>query len=95
HETVLSLCVALAVALLARAVGVVLVVALLALPALAARSFARFLPGRMVAAGGVAFASCAAGLWASWRLDCPPSAPVVFAAAAFAAPSLFRIGRRA
>ena len=84
HGTVLSLATALAVVLLVRAVGIVLVVALLALPALAARPFARRLVPLMVLSGVFAFVSLAAGLFASWKLDCPPSVPSVFCAAALA-----------
>ena len=84
YETVLSLLTALAVVLLVRAVGIVLVVALLALPALAARPFARRLGPMMILSGAFAFASLAAGLFASWRLDCTPSVPTVFCAAALA-----------
>ena len=84
YETVLSLLTALAVVLLVRAVGVVLVVALLALPALAARPFARRLAPLMALTGLFALLSLAAGLFASWRLDCTPSVPTVFCAAALA-----------
>ena len=65
-------------------IAVVLVVALLALPALAARPFARRLVPLMVLSGVFAFVSLAAGLFASWKLDCPPSVPSVFAASLFA-----------
>lgn len=85
YESVLSVATALAVVVLVRAVGIVLVVALLVLPALGARAFSRSLPGRMAAATLLAFVSLTAGLAVSWRLDAPPSAPTVFAAAALAA----------
>ena len=84
YETVRSLLVALAVVLLVRAVGIVLVVALLALPALAARPFAKRLVPLMVVSGALAFVCLAAGLAASWRLDCTPSVPTVFCAALLA-----------
>lgn len=84
YETVLSLLSALAVVLLVRAVGIVLVVALLALPALAARPFVRRLVPLMALSGAFAFVSLAAGLAASWHLDCTPSVPTVFCAASLA-----------
>ncbi len=84
YETVFSVSAALAVVVLVRVTGVVLVVALLVLPSLAAKSFSRTLPGMMVASGIIAFASMCIGLAASWKMDFPPSAPIAFAAAAFA-----------
>ncbi|MBQ9726139.1 MAG: metal ABC transporter permease [Kiritimatiellae bacterium] len=84
YGAVLSLLTALAVVLLVRAVGIVLVVALLALPALAARPLVRRLVPLMALSGVFAFVSLAAGLFASWRLDCTPSVPAVFAAALLA-----------
>lgn len=84
YETVLALMNALAVVMLVRAVGVVLVVALVSLPAMAARVCARRLVPRAAAASVFAFASLAAGLVASWYLDCQPSVPAVFCAALFA-----------
>lgn len=84
HSCVLSLATALAVVLLVRAVGIVLVVALLALPALAARRLARRLLPTMAVAALLAFLALAAGLLLAWRLDCQPSAPTVLVAAAFA-----------
>ena len=89
HACVLSLLTALAVVALVRAVGIVLVVALLALPALAARPFVRRLAPMMALSGALAFLCLAAGLLLAWRLDCQPSAPAVLVAAllAFAARS--------
>ena len=84
YESVIFVSVALAVVVLVRATGIVLAVALLSLPALGARVFSRSLPGRMVAAGVLAFASLGVGLAVSWKCDIPPSAPTVFAAAALA-----------
>lgn len=80
----LSVAVAVAVVLLVRVVGIVLAVAMLSLPAMAARPFARRLVPAMFATGAAALASLSAGLAASWWLDAPPSAPTVLAAAALA-----------
>jgi len=85
HACALSLATALAVVVLVRAVGIVLCVALLALPALAARPLARRLGPMMLLAGLFAFVSLAAGLLLAWRLDCQPSAPAVLVAALLAA----------
>ena len=75
---------ALGAVMLARLVGIVLVIALLALPALAARRLVRRLAPMMAVAGLLAFASMGSGLLLSWAFDCQPSAPTVFAAAALA-----------
>ena len=87
HACVLSLATALAVVVLVRAVGIVLAVALLALPALAARPLARRIGPMMLLAGLFAFLSLAAGLLLAWRLDCQPSAPAVLVAALLAVAS--------
>ncbi len=84
HACVLSLATALAVVVLVRAVGIVLAVALLALPALAARPLARRIGPMMLLSGLFAFLSLAAGLLVSWKLDCQPSAPAVLVAALLA-----------
>ena len=88
-----SVATAVAVVLLVRVVGIVLAVAMLSLPALAARPLARRLVPAMFATGAAAFVSLAAGLAASWWLDVPPSAPTVLAAAALALASS-RVSRR-
>lgn len=91
----LSVATALSVVLLVRVAGIVLTVAMLTLPAIAARPFARRLVPMMALAGAFSFAALAAGLALSWRFDCQPSAPTVLlaAAAAAAAPRLARAKR--
>ena len=84
YACVASLMTALGAVMLARLVGIVLVIALLALPALAARRLVRRLAPMMAVAGLLAFASMGSGLLLSWAFDCQPSAPTVFAAAALA-----------
>lgn len=85
YGTVLALMTALGVVLLVRVVGILLVVALLALPALAARRFSQRLFPRMLWTALLAFVSLVAGL-AIARLTgfSQPSVPVVFLAAALA-----------
>lgn len=83
-ETVISILTAIAVVLLVKIVGIVLVIALLTLPAMAARNLFRRLVPMMAAAMIIAFASMAIGIGASWYGDLQPAAPIVLSAALFA-----------
>lgn len=83
-ETVISLATALAIVLLVRVVGIVLVIALLTLPSIAARQFTRHIIPMMGLSTIIAFLSMAAGLAISWRLDCQPSPPIVISSALIA-----------
>ena len=74
---------AMAVVLLVHVTGIVLAVAMMALPAAAARPLARSLGGMMATGAAIAFFAMLCGLLASWWLDMPPSAPtILFALAA-------------
>ncbi|MBU3030196.1 metal ABC transporter permease [Paracoccus marinaquae] len=91
ERLVLSLALAVTVALAIRVVGSLLISAMLIVPAAAARGLAST-PERMAAAAAlIAAASVAAGLWASLQLDSPAGPSIVAAAAVFfAAGQIFR-----
>lgn len=83
ERLILSLSLAVVVALAIRVVGSLLISALLIVPAAAARGWART-PERMaLGAAAVAAASVLAGLWSSLRLDTPAGPSIVAAAAVF------------
>lgn len=77
----LMLLVALVVAGAMKIVGVLLVTALLVIPAAAARRFANTPEQMAVAAALAGAASVGAGLWASWTFDTPSGPSIVVAAA--------------
>ena len=85
ERLILTLALALLVAVALKVVGVLLVTAMLVVPAAAARAFSRT-PGEM-AAGAVAIGalSAVAGLAASWRFDTPAGPSIVVAAVALMA----------
>jgi len=84
-EISFALVTALVVTTAIRAVGILLVTALLVIPAAAARSVARSLPAAFWIAAGVAVLSGLAGIAASYHLDTATGATIVlFAAACFA-----------
>lgn len=83
ERLVLSVALAVVVALAIRVVGSLLISALLIVPAAAARGLAPT-PERMAAsATAIAAASVAGGLWASLRLDTPAGPSIVATAAVF------------
>lgn len=83
ERLVLSLALAVVVALAIRVVGSLLISAMLIVPAAAARGWART-PERMAAVAAlIAGGSVLAGLWASLHLDTPAGPSIVTAAAAF------------
>lgn len=83
ERLVLSLALAVVVALAIRVVGSLLISAMLIVPATAARTWART-PERMAAGAAlIAAASVILGLWASLRLDTPAGPSIVTAAAIF------------
>lgn len=85
---------ALAVAMAIKFVGILLAVAFLIVPAVAARPFATT-PERMVAvAMAIAVAAVAAGLYGSWTWDLPGGPSIVLAMALAAAASLICVGAR-
>lgn len=87
--------VALVVTTAIRTVGILLVTALLVVPAAAARNVARSAAGAFWIAVGVAVASGVAGVAASFYLETAAGASVVLAAsAAFAASAVLKVARQ-
>lgn len=85
---------ALAVAIAIKFVGILLAIAFLIVPAVAARPFATT-PERMVAiAMAIAVAAVAAGLYGSWTWDLPGGPSIVLAMALAATGSLIWVGVR-
>lgn len=84
YERVISILTACTVVLLVRTVGIILVIALLTLPALAARQLAKRLPAIIRLSFVFALLSLFAGLALSWYVDIQPAAPTVLVAGAIA-----------
>jgi len=82
-RTVLTVTLALAIAVAIKAVGVLLIAALLVIPAAAARALARTPEGMAALAVAVGCASTLAGLQASLSFDTPAGPSIVCAAAIF------------
>ena len=94
EQLVLTLALAVTVAVAIKVVGVLLIAAMLIVPAAAARPLARTPEAMVLIAAGIGAASAAGGLWGAYALDTPAGPTVVCcAAAAFAATAL--LGRRA
>jgi zinc transport system permease protein len=95
EQLVLTLALAVVVAVAIKVVGVLLIAALLIVPAAAARPFAAT-PERMaVIAAAIGAASALAGLWLAFLADTPAGPTIVCVAAAlFAASSVVRLLRR-
>lgn len=88
---VLLCLVALSVVVLIRVVGIILVIALLTLPAAIARQFSRDLRHLMLLASGAGIALTLLGLWVSFLLDLASGATIVLVlGAAFFLSSLVR-----
>lgn len=86
---------AVAVVLLQTFVGIVMVIAMLTLPAGTSGFFARNLAGMMGIATGLSFAFSLVGLAVSWQADLPSGAVVVLVAGAtFLAVSALRVRRK-
>jgi zinc transport system permease protein len=81
YYTLLLCLIALAVVLLMAVVGVVLVVALLTLPAALAGQHTRTLGGMMAGASLIALGCIIGGLWLSYSHDLPSGASIVLCAA--------------
>jgi len=81
----LMLClIALTVVIMMRVVGIVMVIALLTIPAAIARMFSRSLPGMMVLAVVLSSLFSLCGLWFSYQLDIASGATIIiFAGLAF------------
>lgn len=83
---------ALTIAFTIKIVGILLVIAFMIVPAVAARAFSSS-PLQMVAiAASVAVASVCLGLWASWTFDAPGGPAIVLVMAFAAAASLLAAG---
>lgn len=77
----LMLClIALTVVIMVRVVGIVMVIALLTIPAAVARSYSRRLPGMMGLAILFSIAFNIAGLWLSWVFDLASGATIILTA---------------
>ena len=94
EQMVLTLALAVVVALALKVVGALLIAALLIVPAAAARGFARTPEGMAVLAVLFGMAATLGGVWASYMADTPTGPSIVVAAAAIFAVSL-GVGRRA
>lgn len=82
EQAVLTLALALLVALAIKVVGALLIASMLIIPAAAARMLARTPEGMALAASAIAGAAVLAGLTASWHADTPAGPSIVAAAAA-------------
>ncbi|HHU30601.1 MAG: metal ABC transporter permease [Bacillota bacterium] len=81
----LNVVAALTIVILVRAVGIILVMALLTAPAAVARLIGSNLKTVMLAAGAITLLSCLGGLWLSYNLHIPSGAAIaLFAAAIYA-----------
>jgi zinc transport system permease protein len=77
----LMLClIALTVVIMVRVVGIVMVIALLTIPAAVARSFSRTLQGMMALAIAFSVMFSIAGLWLSWVYDVASGATIILVA---------------
>ena len=81
ERLILTLALALVVAVAIKVVGILLIAAMLIIPAAAARPFAAT-PERMaLTAAAIGAVSALGGLWAAWRLDTPAGPSIVCVAA--------------
>jgi zinc transport system permease protein len=91
EQLVLTLALAVTVAVAIKVVGVLLIAAMLIIPAAAARPLARSPEAMALIAGGIGMASAVGGLRAAYALDTPAGPTIVCCAAlAFVATSAFR-----
>ncbi len=81
-ELLLLSMVALSVVMLIRVVGIILVIALLTLPAAISREFSRGLSGMMACAVAAGILFTFGGIWLSYILDAPSGATIILLAAA-------------
>lgn len=80
---VLTLALAVVVAVALKVVGALLIAAMLIIPAATARGFVRTPEAMAVGASAIGMVAALAGLWASFRFDTPAGPTIVTAAAAF------------
>jgi zinc transport system permease protein len=96
EQLILTLALAVTVAVAIKVVGVLLIAALLIIPAAAARGFARTPEAMALIAAGFGAASAVLGMAAAWQFDTPAGPSIVCVAAAiFALSALVDLGRRA
>ncbi|HVL19420.1 MAG TPA: iron chelate uptake ABC transporter family permease subunit [Amaricoccus sp.] len=93
ERLILTLALALLVAVALQVVGVLLVTAMLIVPAAAARSFARTPEAMAAGAVAVGIAAAVAGLAGAWQLD-TPAGPSIVVAAVLALVLLNAVARR-
>ncbi|MCK0150201.1 metal ABC transporter permease [Marivita sp. S6314] len=95
EKLILTLTLAVVVAVSIKVVGVLLIGAMLIVPPAAARVFAKTPEQMAVFAGGVGMASALGGLAASWHFDTPTGPTIVaVAAAAFVLSTIVGLGRQ-
>ncbi|MEM8823621.1 MAG: metal ABC transporter permease [Pseudomonadota bacterium] len=95
EQLILTLTLAITVAVAIKVVGVLLIAAMLIIPAAAARPLVRTPEAMALVAGGIGAASAVIGLRGAYVLDTPAGPTIVCAAAiAFLVTSLFRTSRR-
>ena len=82
ERMVLTVTLAVAVAAALKVVGVLLIAAMLVVPAAAARPMARTPEGMLAWAAGIGAGAALLGLWGAWALDAPAGPSMVAAAAA-------------
>jgi zinc transport system permease protein len=96
EQLILTLALAVVVAVAIKVVGVLLIAAMLIIPAAAARGFARTPEAMALIAAGLGMASAGLGMALAWHLDTPAGPSIVCVAAAiFAVSTLLGLGRRA
>ncbi len=92
---VLTLALAVLIAVAIKVVGVLLITAMLIIPAASARIVARTPEGMALAAIGVGLVAVASGLWSSWEFDTPGGPSIALAATAvFALANVARLAFR-
>ena len=96
ERLILTAALAMVVAVAIKVVGVLLIAALLIIPAAAARPFTRTPEMMAVLAAMIGVGAAIAGMWAAYWADTPAGPTIVTcAAAAFAVSSITRLARRA
>lgn len=80
ERLILTLALAVLVAVALKVVGVLLITAMLIVPAAAARAFARTPEQMWALAGGVGALASLGGIWGSWTYDTPAGPSIVVAA---------------
>ncbi|NKX43960.1 metal ABC transporter permease [Roseicyclus persicicus] len=96
EQLILTLALAVVVAVAIKVVGALLIAALLVIPAAAARVFSATPEGMALRASAIGAGSALVGMGAAWRFDTPAGPSIVcVAAAVFAASALVDLARRA